>query len=192
MTTQPKTLNDVTLPTDTSAGGFDLDAWLDGAALPEKAVTVYGRADLVGEYEALDAELASLRAQTVESGMMNSPAGARSREIAERMTQVRDDLQRSRLVVRVRALTHDVAAELTRAADNLPEDEREDWIAEHWIAAAVIRPAMTVEQVQKLRARIGEGQFVLIWNAAYGVTNTKQVQVPFSLAHSATLATPAT
>lgn len=186
-----KRLDDVALPLDTS--GFDLDAWLDEARPPERSVTVYGRGDLAAEYEQLAEELRDVREAVLsESGMMNSPAKAREREIAERMTVVRDELLASKRVIRVRALDKDTQAEIVAGAANVSDEERANWRAEAYVTAACVSPRMTSEQVRRLRAKIGEGQFLALFEAAWDVSNDKTVQVPFSSAHSAALITPAT
>lgn len=45
----------------TNAPDFDLEAWLDGAKRTERAVTVYGRADLLAVIDKLEAEQRTLR-----------------------------------------------------------------------------------------------------------------------------------
>ena len=36
----------------------------------------------------------------------------------------------------------------------------------------------------KIRDRIGEGQYALLWSAAFSVSNERRIDVPFSLAAS--------
>ena len=86
----------------------------------------------------------------------------------------------------------DVMDEIRAGAEQIPEDKRAIWRAEQYIAASAVSPALTLEQTARLRAKIGEGQFAILWDAAWDVSNGKGVDIPFSLAHSATLATPTT
>lgn len=180
-------LDDVALPT--SPAGFDLDAWLEGAALPEKVAVVYGRGDLAAEYDALNEQLSEVRARR-DDGMLNG--GIDARRIGDRMTEIRDALLASKLNVRLRALPKSQQVEIRTAAEALPEEQQQDFVAEQWISACSVAPVMTVEQVRKLRARIGEGQFAQVWDEAWAASNEKRLTVPFSLQHSAALATPAT
>lgn len=185
------TIDKVTLDTT----GFDLDTWLEGAAPPERVVVVHGRGDLAGEYEQLENELRDANeaaSGAASSGMMNSASAARAREIAERMSVIRADFEASKLTIRLRAISKDVQADITAGASSVADGERPDWIAEQYIAASAVRPAFTVEQVRKLRSRCGEGQFLALYEAAVEVSVNRSVEVPFSLAHSATLATPGT
>jgi hypothetical protein len=48
---------------------------------------------------------------------------------------------------------------------------------------------LTPEQAVRVRAAIGDGQYVALWDACQAVTNDKKITVPFSPAASAVLAT---
>lgn len=186
-------LNDVTLPVDTAT--FDLDAWLDDAAPPETVTTVLGRGDLVAEYQRLDAELAEAQRALTEgtgSGRLNSPDGAKARELAERMDAVHAQMVASRLSIRLRAITKDTHDEILTAAKALPEAERESYVEVQYVAASAVSPEMDVEKVKRLRERIGAGQFDALQISAWNITNNRSVEVPFSLRSSAVLATQAT
>lgn len=166
--------------------GFDLDAWIDGAKLPEKSCTVYGRADLVAEYEALDQQLRNLNGKSVEDDRLTGDPAV---PIAQRMEALREQMQSSALTFRFRALLKDEADAIRKAAPKDSDGDPEgDYVAAHWIAAACIQPAgVTAEKADAIRARIGEGQYAALWQAAWSVSNDQAVSVPFSLAASAAL-----
>lgn len=173
-----------------AADEFDLDAWIDGAKLPEKSVTVYGRADLVAEFEQLNEQLRTMKAAaTLDDGRLSGDPQAR---LARRMEDVRTEMQSSALTFRFRAILKEAGDEIRGAA---PKDSDGDpdggYVAAHWIAAACVSPAgLTAEKANAIRARIGEGQYAALWNTAWSVSNDRSVSVPFSLAASELLSRP--
>ena len=168
--------------TKNSSDDFDLDDWISGARLPEKSATVYGRADLVAEYEALDAELKAEKAKgdATDSRLTGDPKVA----IAQRMEQVRSELQGSALTFRFRALL-DTEAKPIRDAHKGADEE----LTFKLLSVQVLEPKVSPEQWPKIRERIGDGQFAYLVEAAGSASYDLQVSIPFSLAASALLNT---
>lgn len=175
--------------TPTTTNDFDLDAWILGAKLPEKSQTVYGRADLVAEFEALDQQLHALNAAEVDEDADERLSGDPAAALARRMESLRQQMQGSALTFRFRALLKDEADAIRKAAPKDSDgDPQGDYVAAHWIAAACISPAgLTPEKAEAIRQRIGEGQYAALWHAAWSVANDQAVSIPFSLAASAAL-----
>jgi len=167
--------------TKSTTDDFDLDAWIDGAKLPEKSATVYGRADLVAEYEALDAQLRAEKAKSVDDERLT---GDPKVAIAERMADVRDRLQGSALTFRFRALL-DSESKPIREAHKGSDDE----LTFKLLSVQVLEPKVSPEQWPKIRERIGDGQFSHLVEAAGAASYDRQVSIPFSLAASALLGT---
>ena len=167
------------------ADGFDLNAWITGAKLPERAVTVYGRADLVAEFYELEQQLLAL--QSGEGVQDDRLTGDPRVPIAQKMDALREQMQSSALTFRFRALMKDEVDPIRKAAPRVDGEPDGDYVAAHWIAAACVHPQVTPEQVQAIRERIGEGQFGALWDTAFSAANDKRVSVPFSLAASAAL-----
>jgi len=163
---------------------FDLDAWIDDAKLPERSETVYGRADLYAEIRALEADLQAAKAREGDDrlGDPNSPVA-----IARRIQDTREQMAASALTFRFRALDRDTVRRIHADAPKVDGEPDADHIAREWVAAASVEPKLTAGQAQKLRDHIGEGQFALLWDAAFAATNDKRVSVPFSLSASAVL-----
>jgi hypothetical protein len=166
---------------------FDLDGWISGARLPEKSVTVYGRADLVGEYQELEIEFESARRNASGDERLG---GTAELDIAQRMVDVQEQMQASALTFRFRALSKD---ETKPIFDDAPKDKAgnadDDYVATHWVAAASVHPKITPEQAGQIRERIGQGQFGSLWDAAYSATTAKRIDIPFSYTASAALST---
>ena len=171
------------MPTDTEQD-FDLDAWIDGARLPERSVTVYGRADLVAEHQALEEERQRLERASIGDDRIAGPLY----DVAAQVIEAEKRMQESALTIRFRALMRDEAKAITSAAPKDSSGEPEaDYLAAAWLAASSVSPKMTPDQVNAIRAKIGEGQFNSLWQAAWGVSNDRRPDVPFSFAASANL-----
>lgn len=161
---------------------FDLDAWIDGAKLPEKAVTVYGRADLVAEHYELTKQLED--ASTDEARGDERLSGSPGPRLARQIREVEDQMRSSALTFRFRAIL-DADVEAAKKAHPSNDDAR----AYFMLAQQVVHPQVAEEQWPKIRARIGEGQFEALLNAAAEASHQRQISVPFSLAASAALST---
>jgi hypothetical protein len=174
-----------TKPTD--GEDFDFDSWLNGAKLPERSRTVYGRADLVAELEELEEQLQAANQNAILDDRL---AGSNTPQaIAARIAAVQEEMKSSALTFRFKALDKTVTKALYNEAPKIKDDDGDkiadqDWIAEHWIAKAAVHPKLTAEQVATLRERIGDGQFAGLWESAFLATNQKDVKVPFSVAAS--------
>lgn len=168
----------------TPAEPFDLSAWLDDAQLPQRAVRVVGRADLIATYQELDARLAAARA-VATGGMLVSRS--EERRLAEEMTAVRRAIEASTIEFRFRALTAEEWADIDESVPKPGEEGHGAARAAAGISAACTSHSMTREQAELLRRKIGEGQYKAMWDAVWAASNETQVEIPFSLAHSAAL-----
>jgi hypothetical protein len=163
---------------------FDLDAWIDDASLPETSVTVVGDGKLKAEYEELDEQFRRARATYADADRLVDP----TTDIAAQMLAVNARMKASERTFRFRALTR--AESKTIIAEAPKDDSGEpdaDYLAAAWLAASSVYPRMTPEQAAKIRAKIGEGQFGSMWAAAWGISNDRRPDVPFSLAASVAL-----
>src|SRR5689334_3338966 len=90
-------------PVQDAPQDFDLDDWLDNARLPERSVTVFGRADLVAEHQELEEQLTRARAVYSDDERLVDP----TTDLAARMRELSEQMQASALTFRLRALTRD-------------------------------------------------------------------------------------
>jgi hypothetical protein len=160
---------------------FSLDDWISGARLPEKSVTVYGRADLVAEVYELEHQLRSERTQGVDDDRLT---GDPKVALAQRIEDLREAMQSSALTFRFRAL---LESERVKREDgkSKPTDEELTYAN---LAIQCVAPKVKADQWPLIRERIGEGQFAALLEAAGSASYDRQVSVPFSLASSALLA----
>ena len=165
-----------TKPTD-----FDLESWISGAKLPEKSATVYGRADLVAEFEELDRQLRAEGKGDLEDGRMT---GDPKVAIAQRMEEVRQALQSSALTFRFRAALDSETKPMREAHTGSDED-----LTFKILSLQCVEPKVAPEQWPRIREKIGDGQFAHLVEAAGSASYDRQVSVPFSLTASALLKT---
>ncbi len=168
----------------------DLDAALEHAALPEGTVQVCLRADLVVRFEELERELAAMSPRTVTL----ADRGAR-RHVATAIENARQQMLAASHTFRLRGLSRVswlelVGAHPPRADDQ--HDRRSGYNLETFfpalVRACLIDPAPTDEQWARLETVLSAGQFDELIDKALGLSRRK-VDVPFSFAASATLAT---
>jgi hypothetical protein len=168
----------------TTTEDLDLDAWIEDARLPEKSVTVYGRADLVAEHQRLVEELGHLQRASLSDGRVNDPTV----DVATEIKDVEARMEASALTFRFRALTRNESKTITTEAPKDKDGEPDaDYTAAAWLAASSVSPKLTVGQASSVREKIGEGQFNSLWQAAWSVSNDRRVDVPLSPAASVIL-----
>jgi hypothetical protein len=167
--------------TKSTTDDFNLDDWISGARLPEKSVTVYGRADLVAEFYELEQQVRAADSDGVEDDRLT---GDPKVALAQRMETLREQMQSSALTFRFRALLSSEAAK-REDGKTKPTDEELTYAN---LSIQAVTPKVKPEQWPQIRERIGEGQFGALLEAAGSASYDRQVTVPFSLASSALLA----
>lgn len=160
---------------------FDLDAWISGAKLPERTQTVYGRADLIAEHEELSAALVRARSAALDDSDERLSAGADVSTLERRIVEVEDAMAASALTFRFRAI---LSEELDEAKRAVGKDADESTLTYELLSRQCVHPRVPAERWQQIRARIGEGQFAALTEAASSASFDRQVSVPFSLAAS--------
>ena len=140
--------------TDLNPETFDLDAWIDGAERTVRAVTVYQKAGLIADLDALAARIENAeREEAVDGPGMGGGSGRLRAEYAK----LAEQFKASALTVRMKALTVDEKADIEKA--------HKDDTGAHILAASMVEPAITAEQILKLEKAIGNAQFRLIIQA---------------------------
>jgi len=136
---------------------FDLDAWLDDADRPERAVTVYQKAGLIADLDRLGELIQNADDEEVDGPSMGGGVGKLRAEYAKVAKQFHD----SALTVRVRSVSDAEQAELREKNPDL--DQRA--LGKLVLSEALVSPKATPEQVGKLERILGDAQFSLIVGA---------------------------
>ena len=139
---------------------FDLDAWLDGADRPQRSVTVYQKAGLIADLDALAERIEHAEAEEeVDGPSMGGGASSLRAEYAQLAQQFHD----SALVIRVQGHSEDEKDEIKAANADMNAADQGRVI----LADAMVSPRFTVEQVKKLERVIGPAQFNAVLGAYY-------------------------
>jgi hypothetical protein len=137
---------------------FDFDAWLDGAERPERAVTVYQKANLIADLDVLAERINNAEQDDeVDGPSMGGGAGKLRGEYAVLAQQFHD----SALTIRIAGHSDTEKRDFAKAhADAAPSE-----LGRVILADAIKSPRITPEQVGRLEAKLGPAQFNLIYNA---------------------------
>ena len=144
---------------------FDFDAWLEGAERPERAVTVYQKAGLIADLDALEAKI--LAAEDDEDADGPSMGGGVNKLRAE-YQKLAKQFHDSALTIRIQGHDEAEKREIAKANPELAPGE----LGYVVVAAAITSPKVTAEQLRRLEKKIGEAQFALI-PAAYQQASTE-------------------
>ena len=154
---------------------FNLDAWIDGINLPETTVTVYADARAANRDIELQAELrealAAERATGDGDGLERSLGdGADSDRITALIDENYQAMKASALTFRVRALPQTRVDDLL-TAHRSPLGILQDSFIAASLAEQIVSPTVTVEQAERLRARLPAGEFKKLSDAASNLTH---------------------
>ena len=138
----------------TTPQDFDFDAWLDGADRPERAVTVYQKASLIADLDALEARILAADDEEDADGPSMAGGPAKLRAEYQRLAQQFHD---SALTIRVQGHSDEEKREFL--TDN-PEG-----VVYRVLADAITTPTVTSDQVKRLEKKLGPAQFGLILQA---------------------------
>lgn len=130
---------------------FDLDAWLDGAERPARSVTVYQKAGLIADLDALEARILSADDEDVDGPSMGGGVGKLRAEYAKLAQQFHD----SALTLRIEGRDHHERAKIAAGVEAQLRDAAV-------LADAITSHKFTAEQVVRLVEKIGGAQAKLI------------------------------
>jgi hypothetical protein len=137
---------------------FDFEAWLDGAERPERAVTVYQKANLIADLDVLAERINNAEQDDeVDGPSMGGGAGKLRGEYAALAQQFHD----SALTIRIAGHSETEKRDFAKAHAGAAPSE----LGRVILADAIKSPRITPEQVGRLEAKLGPAQFNLIYNA---------------------------
>lgn len=134
----------------TSPQEFDIDAWLNDAERPARSVTVYQKAGLIADLDAIAEQIQNAEeAQEVDGPSM----GGGHASLRAKYQAVAQQFHDSALTIRVEGRNK---SERARVASAVTEPEKRGAAI---LAEAIQSPKFTPAQVEKLAAKIGDAQF---------------------------------
>ena len=154
---------------------FDFDAWLSDAKRPERTVTVYKRADLLGDLDALERKLEEVRSIPEEDQALgDSPDGIEAQYLA-----LLEQFHDSGLTIRVQGLTQDEMNAIGKVSKDAKETD--DQLGRRLLEASIISPRLSYDQLGKLSKAIGDAQMQKIVTAYQLATmQAPEATAPFS------------
>lgn len=154
---------------------FDLEAWLSDAKRPERAVTIYKRADLLADLDLLERKISDLgRIPDADRGMNDDSSALEAEYLS-----LAEKFSASALEVRVHGLTAEETAEIGKKANAAGEDAKR--VGYRLLEAAMVYPKLPVEGIERLAAAIGTPQINMIVQAYQSASfEAPVVHVPFS------------
>lgn len=169
---------------------MDIEQIIAGAKRPETTVPLCMRGDLQAEWEQLDRDFdAADKSITDEVTAGGSPVQAV--KIAQQMAEVEREMRDSTVIFTMRGMPRTAWKSLAEAhppIEGVDEGEvNEESFVAAMIAASCIEPVMTVDQAERLRDQVTDGQWQELATAAWQL-NKSMIGVPFSLAASTRLA----
>lgn len=135
---------------------FDVDAWLNDAERPARSVTVYQKAGLIAELDALAAQIENAEGEEVDGPSMGGGVGTLRAKYADLARKFHE----SALTVKVQSLTNQEQADLLKESSGDQVDRGAVVLAE-----AIVSPKMTPAQVKRFNAVLGDAQFSRIMDA---------------------------
>lgn len=179
------------------ATGFDVEAWLQDAHLPEESADVYKRADVIGELSALRRQL-ELQREAAASTVSERTVGEADplRELEAKCQALVETFAGSQLTVYARALGPDerraIREASTAATKEKPQDEQNADFGYRLLAKAIVavRPfggertpvSWTPEQVRKMENTIGGTQMSQVLDA-HRIAQNKVPEVDADFLH---------
>lgn len=131
---------------------FDVDAWIDGAERPARSVTVYQKAGLIADLDALAEQITNAEeAEDVDGpSMAGGPASLRAKY--QKLAQQFHD---SALVITIEGRDDVERREIAKANTDLTGTQ----LGYVVIADAIQSPKVTAAQLEKMVGKIGEVQY---------------------------------
>ncbi len=155
--------------TEVTPQDFDLDAWIADAERPARSVTVYQKAGLIADLDALgeriqNADDAEGEEQVYERGLTEQNESQRLRAEYQKLAQKFHD---SALVIKLEGRSEAEKVVLAKANQGLTGTQ----LGYVVIADAIQSPKVTPAQLEKLAGKLGEVQFNRIIARFYEACN---------------------
>jgi hypothetical protein len=169
-----------------TAVAWDIESIIDDAEPAEATVVICIKGSLRAEYDLLEAQLGDLT-QAVTNLAGDTPATG----IAKRLEALSEQMHTWERPFRLRAITprrawRNLVAKRPVKTPGMSEDDFAD-VYHPWVCTvvskALVAPASTPEQVERLADRLSDGDWMKLANAAWKVNDDSR-EIPFSVAAS--------
>jgi len=136
---------------------FDVDAWISGAERPVRSVTIYQRAGLIADLDALEEKILNADLDGGSESVDERRLGelSESDKLRAEYARLAQQFHDSALTIRIEGRDESEREKVVLAVPGLTPKQR-GAVA---LADAIVSPKFTPEQLEKLAARIGEVQF---------------------------------
>ena len=142
----------------TTPQDFDFDAWLDGADRPERAVTVYQKAGLIADLDALEQQILAAQDEEAEPEFERQLGSmTESQKLEREYRKLAQQFHDSALTIRVQGHSDEEKREFLT--------DQPEGVVYRVLADAITSPIVTADQVKRLEKKIGPAQFGLILQA---------------------------
>lgn len=163
---------------------WTVDDVLEIAELPERTASICLKANLQGEYDRLNSELATLVTplgeviDSTERSMAERSPAARAEEINVRLVELRDEMARFMWHVTFRAMSSDDWASFTKRSQ--PKDAKDDHtdFYNRMVCETAVSPTISMDQLKKLRAKLGPVAITKLIVTANEACTTGGLDVP--------------
>jgi len=136
----------------TTPQDFDLDAWLEDAERPARSVTVYQKAGLIADLDALEDQIRNADEDEIDGPSMGGGVSA----LRSKYVELARTFHESALTIRIEGRDENEKARAAAASGD-PTLRGAAVLAD-----AIQSPKFTPKQVEKLATKIGEAQFGLV------------------------------
>ena len=133
----------------TTPRDFDVDAWIEDAERPTRSVTIYQKASLIADLDAL-----AERIENAEDEEVDGPSAGRG-SLRSQYAKLAQQFHNSALTIRIEGRDEREREAVVLRVPGLTPRQR-GAVA---IADAIISPKFTPEQLERLEEKIGEVQF---------------------------------
>lgn len=136
---------------------FDVDAWIDGAERPVRSVTIYQRAGLLADLDALEERILIADAEESADSIDERRLGEQTEadHLRGKYTELAKQFHDSALTIRIEGRDESEREAIVLPLPGLTPKQRGAVV----LADAIISPKFTPEQLEKLAAKVGEVQF---------------------------------
>ena len=179
-TPTPVEEQELPLPAD-----FDINSWIAGIQATVRSTNIYARADLIGEIEALEAQLRIVEAAAADEAGLDEASEASA--LREQITELQQAFVASGITFKVQGRSENwllnVEKEFKNHADTngMSKEDKAVYVQLHQLAGSIVQPVgVTYDHLAQLREASEAQVRKLLVSFSLACNQAPQVTVPFS------------